>query len=238
MKNLRKSFVILLSAMLLAGCSSTRSENVTSTGNSGKATADSKSKKSKEITLDDLETKEYKVENEYATEYLVTVKNKSDQTIALNSNATAYDANNSMLGAADGTIEVLGAGEQSVMYFYFDGAKNVDHVDYKTNMQYNTNPPYDPVISNLSVKDAVNGDNLTVAITNNGKEAAQFVEVYAVFCDANNTPLEIDDTYVADSNDEIAPGATQSATISYYSEYDKGAFDHVDYYLTGRANKS
>ena len=123
--------------------------------------------------------------------------------------------------------------------FYFSSVSGIDHIDYKDNLQFvtGTNLYYKPVISNLSVQDGLNGDVLTLAVTNNGDYAAEFVEAYAIFMDASGTPLQIASNFITDSNSEIAPGAMQSTQIEYYSAYDKGEYDHVTYYLTGRAEK-
>lgn len=237
------SLSFLLAISLLAGCSNSENQNVaTSTESGTTATAEATTEPTEsadELSIDDLQFTEYSLENDFATEYLVAVKNNSNITVGLSANATAYDASNGLLGADTAEIDVLGPNEESVFLFYFDGVSGVDHIDYKDNIQYSvgSNLYYEPVISNLSVQDAVNGDVLTLAVTNNGEYDAEFVEAYAVFMDANNTPLEIDETYIVDSNSKIAAGATQSEQINYYSSYNKGAFDHVTYYFTGRADK-
>ena len=243
----KKIICSLLSLTLLASCSSTKNENVKNTSESGttktkekeKSQIESSLKKSKELSLEDLSFTEYLLENSFGSEYLVAVKNNSDLTVGISANATAYDASNALLGAASSSIDVLGPNEESVMLFYFDSVSGIDHIDYKDNMQYSADSKlyYNPVVSNLSVEDGLNGDVLTLAITNNGEYAAQFVEAYAVFMDENGTPLQISSNYVTDSNYEIAPGAMQSTQIEYYSSYDKGEYDHVTYYLTGRAEK-
>ena len=243
----KKIICSLLSLTLLASCSSTKNENVKNTSESGttktkekeKSQSESSLKKSKELSLEDLSFTEYLLENSFGSEYLVAVKNNSDLTVGISANATAYDASNALLGAASSSIDVLGPNEESVMLFYFDSVSGIDNIDYKDNMQYSADSKlyYNPVVSNLSVEDGLNGDVLTLAITNNGEYAAQFVEAYAVFMDENGTPLQISSNYVTDSNYEIAPGAMQSTQIEYYSSYDKGEYDHVTYYLTGRAEK-
>ena len=227
----KKLFIVSLVLFLLVGCSG-KSENATeSSGGNTTEAADNK------VTLDDLAMTEYKYDSGFgSTIYLISVKNNSSQTFNLTVNATAYDASNAMLGAADGSIDVIGPGEESCMFLYFSEVTGIDHISYKDNVQYSTDIYYQPVIANLSVQQAVNGNVLVLAVTNNGEVAAEFVEAYAVFLDANNTPLYISSTYIMDANNVIAPGATQSAQIEYYN-FDDATFDHVNWYLTGRAEK-
>lgn len=233
----------LCSFLALTGCSSSKNQNVANNGggDSG-ATVENQATptpaaENDQLSLDNFSFTEYKYEDDYSTQFLVAVKNNSNVTISLSANATAYDANNQMLGAADSSIDVLGSGEESVLFFYFDGVKGADHIDYKDNLQYGVDLYYQPVISNLSVQEAANANGLTVAITNNGSVPAEYVEVYAVYTDANGTPIEISSNYCVDSNSEIAPGATQSTTVDYYRDYDFGPYTNVTYYLTGRAEK-
>lgn len=236
----KKIILPILTALVLTGCSSQKNKNVTNSSESGTTkTKENNTNTSGQLTLDDLQFTEYPCSDNYDSEYLVAVKNNSNLTVGISANATAYSSDNNLLGASNSAIDVLGPSEESVLWFYFSGVTGIDHIDYKDNLQYTSgaNLYYKPIISNLSVQDGLNGDVLTLAVTNNGDCAAEFVEAYAVFMDANNTPLQISSTYVVDSNSEIAPGAMQSAQIEYFSSYDKGEYDHVTYYFTGRAEK-
>lgn len=248
---MKKTIVLpLLVALVLTGCSSQKYKNVTNNSETGTTKTKEKSEEtdaskgepnkiSEELTIDDLQFTEYSLEDDFGTNYLVAVKNNSDLTVGISANATAYSADNNLLGAASSEIDVLGPNEESVLDFYFSSVSGIDHIDYKDNLQFvtGTNLYYKPVISNLSVQDGLNGDVLTLAVTNNGDYAAEFVEAYAIFMDASGTPLQIASNFITDSNSEIAPGAMQSTQIEYYSAYDKGEYDHVTYYLTGRAEK-
>ncbi|NCB33167.1 MAG: hypothetical protein EOM64_04710 [Erysipelotrichia bacterium] len=243
---MKKAYLSVFALTLfLAGCSGGRASSVTgsSEGSDSKsAAADSKetaaaaASSSNELKLDDLGITEYKFENDYATEYLLAVKNNSSLTATIMTNATAYDASGNMLGAADGMVDDIGPGEESCMTLYFNDVKGIDHIEYRNNMQYKIDL-CKPVLSGLSVQQAVNGDALTLAITNNNEYAAEFVQGYAVFLDANNNAVGMNNTYFCDANYEIAAGATQSATLDYYYSYSNGPFDHVVWYLTGRASK-
>jgi hypothetical protein len=162
-------------------------------------------------------------------EYLV-IKNNSEETVEITGNATALDADGNVVGAADCSIDVLGPGEESIAYFYFYGVTDAAVVDYS--LTYKEAKYYDPVIKDLAVEVNVNDSNVVVLVTNNGSKPAMFVEAYVLFYDANNNVVYASSGYVTDSDSEIKPGATLSEQISAYE-----VFDHVEVYLTGRAER-
>ena len=183
-----------------------------------------------EISMEDFDIREIRYDNEFATmEYLV-IKNNSEKAVEITGNATALSADGSVVGAADCSINVLGPGEESIAYFYFSNVTDVAEVDYS--LSYNEAKYYDPVIKDLGLEVNVNDSNVVVLVTNNGSKPAMFVEAYALFYDANNNVVYASSGFVMDSDSEIKPGATLSEQISAYE-----AFDHVEVYLTGRAER-
>lgn len=234
--NLLKGILVLV---VLSGCSS----NTTSTAQNNtlqanptedpNATATTETVVQELPTADDLEYVEYKYENRYATIYVIGVTNTSDADIRIDANGVAYDAGNNIIGAADNTNACIGAGEKSYLKFYFSDVSGVDHIDYKSGLQIKQDDRFVPVISKLDIQGNVNGDVVTFSATNNGDVAAEYVEVQALFLDANNNVLYEDSKFLTDSNSEIAVGATQVGQINYYNS-DGATFDHVDWYVSGR----
>jgi hypothetical protein len=140
----------------------------------------------------------------------------------------AKDADGNTIGAADASIDVLGTGEESGCYFYFNDVSDVNSVE--CTYSYSKADYYYPVISDLSVEQVLNDSNVTVSVTNNGTSSAQFVEVFALFLDANNNLIDYDETYVTDDDSEIKAGASVSGQFDT-----RQSFDHIAVYLTGRA---
>ena len=126
-------------------------------------------------------------------------------------------------------IDILGPGETSLGYFYFDDVQGVATVEYE--LSYDTVPYYAPVIGNLTIEQTINDKNVIIGVTNNGTKAAQFVEAYALFFDANNKVIETASSYVVDDDSEIKPGKTIVEQLDAYA-----LFDHVEVYLTGRGD--
>lgn len=113
------------------------------------------------FTEADFSTKEYLYENSIGDSlYYVIVTNNSRATVEVSGNATAKDGSGNAIGAGKMSIDVLGPGETSIGYFYFDSVSNISSVDYL--LSYSPVRYYKPVISNLSVNQVLNDQNVTV----------------------------------------------------------------------------
>ena len=67
-----------------------------------------------------------------------------------------------------------------------------------------------------------------VSVTNNGTEAAEFVEGYALFFEGD-TLVDFEDAYFTDDDSEIKPGKTITKELECSKNYDS-----VKIYFTGR----
>jgi hypothetical protein len=162
----------------------------------------------------------------YSIYYLV-ITNHSQAAVRISGNATAKDSSGNSIGADSTSVEVLGPEETTITQFFFDEVGDIDKVDYQ--LSYDTKTYFYPVLSNLEMKQTMNDKNVTISLTNNGSIAAEFVEAYALFFNADNELIHADLTYLMDSDGEIKPGASRSAQLDNY----KGNYDHVEVYLRG-----
>ena len=181
------------------------------------------------VSDSNFEIAEHLYEDSYSTQYYLVVKSNASIPVGITANATAKDANGAVLGADSMEIDILGPGETSIGYFYFDDVKGVASVEYE--LSYNTEPYYTPIIGSLTIEQTINNKNVIVGVTNNSTKAAQFVEAYALFFDANNKVIETASGYVVDDDSEIKLGKTLVEQLDAYC-----TFDHVEIYLTGRAD--
>lgn len=233
----------LLATLLLVGCGTTatdESKNVGAEESQMENDSDDKEQKTtvidnrdkegvQEVSDHDFEKNGYLYENTIGdTLYFYTVKNNSELTVRINGNATAMSSDGSVLGADESELSVLGPEETSVIVFYFDGVTGVDSVE--TNLTYDTDSYYSPILSKLRMEQTINTENLTLVVTNTGGINAEFVEAYALFMDENNNVLSYDSTYITDGDSEIKPGATLSGQLDAYQK-----FDHVECFLVGRS---
>ena len=160
------------------------------------------------------------------TRHFMIVKNNSYETVDISTSSLAYDINGTMVSAANGEFNALGAGCVSVFYEAFDTDKNIDH--YETEMNIKKSKYYKSVIQDLSyVKNDINGGAI-FQVTNNGSEAAEFVEGFALFF-LNGKLVDFDTAYFTDDDFEIKPGKTISKQITSRSD-----FDTIEFYFTGR----
>ncbi len=181
------------------------------------------------VSDSDFAVKEYSYENSIGDSmYFLVITNNSAETVGIDINMTAYDAGGNVIGADSSSIDVLGPDEQSIASFYFNAVTGIDHVDYS--MGYDDDPYYDAVLSELDIVQNINDRNVVVSVTNNGGEAAQFVEAYALFFDAGGNIVYYESAYVTDGDSEIKPGATISKQLDAYQD-----FDTAECYFTGRA---
>ena len=178
-----------------------------------------------------LSVREFWFESRWGDTYVfLAVTNNSDTDVAVQGNAAALDAAGNVLGAGDLSIDVIGPGQESIGYFYFDDVTGVDHVDYK--LQGDPDSYYVDIIAGLEGDASINNNNVVISLTNNGPIPAKFVQVYALFFDANDNMVDWDYVYVTDDDNEIKPGSTLSAQLDTNE-----AFDYAELFITGRGSK-
>lgn len=189
----------------------------------------SSSQATNSVSEADFDVTEKKWENSIGdTLWFLVVKNNSEYDVGIKANGTAYDQSGNVLGASNASIDAIGADQTSICYFYFDGVNGIDHVDYQ--LSFDTNLYYEDVIHNLSSSATINDSNVVVAVTNNGDKSADFVQIYALFLDAQGNIVAYDSTYVTDNDSEIKPGVTLTEQLTVYGK----SFDTVELYFTGR----
>ena len=163
------------------------------------------------------------------TRHFLVIKNNSNQTVDITTSSLAYSADGTMVSAADASFDALGAGCTSIMYEAFETESEIDH--YETSMNVKESSYYESVIQDLSyVQNDINGGAI-FQVTNNGEEAAEFVEGYTLFF-LGEKLVGYNSAYFTDDDSELKPGATISKQIDCYED-----FDRIEFYLTGRRSK-
>ncbi len=160
------------------------------------------------------------------TRHFIVVKNNSSETLDVSTSSLAYKEDGAMVGAADSGIDALGAGCTSIMYEAFETDEKIYR--YETELKTSPSEYYESVIQDLSFKQNDVKDGAVFQVTNNGEEAAEFVEGYALFF-SNGELVNFESAYFTDDDSKIDPGKTISQQMTSYEE-----FDTVEFYLTGR----
>ncbi|MCI9136449.1 MAG: zinc ribbon domain-containing protein [Lachnospiraceae bacterium] len=160
------------------------------------------------------------------TRHFIVVKNNSEETVEISTSSLAYGEDGSMVSAADASFDALGAGCTSVFYEAFETDKKIDH--YETDIKASKSKYYQSVIQDLSfVQNDIEGGAI-FQVTNNGSEAAEFVQGYALFF-LGEQLVGYENTYFVDDDSELKPGATASQQMTTTQDYDR-----IEFYLDGR----
>lgn len=190
---------------------------------------------SSEIGIEETGGKEIKAEvvEEYhyinsigSAQYFLIVKNNSTDTISVNINATAKDAEGNLIGATSESEEAIPSGYEVCIEFYFSDAKNAASFEYTLDAK--KDKYYEAVIQDLAYEESRTDKKVIISCTNNGKDAAEFVEATALFF-LNGELVRSNSTYIVDDDSEIKPGATIVKEMNSFGEY-----DDVIIYFSGR----
>ncbi len=160
------------------------------------------------------------------TRRFMVVKNNSGNTVDISTSSIAYSKDGKMVSAANSSFDALGAGCTSVFYEAFETSEEIDH--YDTDMSVKPSEYYKSVIQDLTYTQNNIKDGAIFQVTNNGKEAAEFVCGYALFF-LGDKLVDFDYTYFTDDDSELKPGKTISKQINAYED-----FTRIEFYLTGR----
>lgn len=160
------------------------------------------------------------------TYHFMVVKNNSDETVDISTSSLAYSTDGKMVGADDGDFNALGAGCTSLMYESFDTDKEIGR--FETTLKATKSEYYKSVIQDLDyVQNDIEGGAI-FQVTNNGDEAAEFVEGHALFFSGDKI-VDFAHAYFTDDDYELKPGKTISKQLDCYED-----FDRIEFYLDGR----
>lgn len=201
--------------------------NVT-TENTGKSSGESQdAPKEDDLSQAVQVVKEYTFKDSigWYTYHFYVIQNTSDKTVDISTSSVAYGTDGAVISSDDSDFYALGSGCTSIMYEAFETSADIDHYDtkWKVSKSY-----YTSVIQDLSYVQNDVEDGAVFQVTNNGTEAAEFVEGYALFFSGDQL-VGFNSTYFTNDNSEINPGETIS---EQFSEYD--SFDRIEFYLDGR----
>lgn len=163
------------------------------------------------------------------TRHFMIIKNNSDITVDVSTSSLAYGEDGAMVSAADSSFDALGTGCTSVLYEAFETDKKINR--YETDINATKSEYYKSVIQDLSYTQNDIDGGAIFQVTNNGEEAAEFVEGHALFF-LNGELVSYESTYFTDDDSELKPGKTISKQLTAYEEFDK-----IEFYLTGRKSK-
>lgn len=177
-----------------------------------------------EDILSKLNVTEYSYSNKYWNYAFLEIENTSDFDISISADVKFYNEAGELVGAKSAKEDAVESGYPVLMYFMPD--EKFDRMEYElsvSEMKY-----YECVQSDLSYEAAEAKDKVILSVTNNGDEAARFVQAYALFFNGDQ-PVGFSQGYFTDDDIEIKPGKSISKEMDCREE-----FDSYKVYLTGR----
>lgn len=160
------------------------------------------------------------------TRHFIILQNNTNETVEISTSSLAYAEDATMVGAANASFDALGAGCTSVLYEAFETDAKI--TSYETEISASPSEYYESVIQDLSYVQNDIEDGAVFQVTNNGTDAASFVEGYALYF-LGDELVGYESTYFVDDDSEIKPGKTISKQMTSYDD-----FDRIEFYLSGR----
>lgn len=183
---------------------------------------------------DTIDVKTYVNSNNYGTEGYIVITNKTDKDVSLSLSAKPKDASGAAVGDEDCWIGgvLVGAGRTTMRMMDLSIEETIDVASIDYEPEYG-NSLYKDATADLDVKTSPLEDDeiggLTVEITNNGAEAAQDVNAYAVFFGADGSAVNATSALIG----AIEPGAAGTGTLYCSVEYAT-----FEVYTSGSCNAS
>lgn len=178
-----------------------------------------------EEILSKLEVVQYNYENILDYTFLVlVVKNTSDFNLELGIDLTLKDASGKIIGAKSASKNAIESGYEVAFSFMLD--EKPETVDYEITAKQEKR--FECIQSDLFCEISLAKNKAVLSVTNNGNEAAEFVEYTALFFNQGEI-VSSDSGYAVDDESELKSGKTIKKEADCFEE-----FDDVKVYFTGR----
>lgn len=174
--------------------------------------------------LEQLKVTEYSYKNEWAYYHFIEVENGSAFDLNVSVAVKFYNEAGELIGAKSDDKYAFEHGQKVLFYFMPDEAYT--KTEYEISVVEETF--YAAVVSDLSYESVPAKEKEIVSVTNNGKDAAEFVECSILFF-KNGEAVYFNSSYFVDDTSELKPGKTITKEMDCYEPYDSYAI-----YLTGR----
>lgn len=174
--------------------------------------------------VEKLEISEYHFSSKYSNYAFLTIKNGSDYNLDISVSAKFYDSDGNLVGAKSADQDAVESGYDTILYFMPDET----YESMKYEIDVSETKYWNCVQSDLSYEADEAKNKVILSVTNNGTEAADFVEAYVLFF-SRDEPVSFTQNYVVDDDSELKPGKTISKEMDCYEE-----FDSYRIFLSGR----
>lgn len=229
---MKKALYLILTFMLLlslCACSESGTKSSVTSGAKTQTETGDENKKEPEKTntisiADQLEIGGYSYKSDWSNYFFMTIKNNSSLNADVFVEVNFYDSDGNIVGAKSGSQEAIESGHSVLLYFMPD--EDYASVEYELTAEEET--WYECVQSDLTYEATEAKDKIILSVTNNGEEAAEFVEASVLFFKGEDI-VGFSQNYTTDSDSELKPGKTINKEMDCYQE-----FDSYEVFLTGR----
>lgn len=168
-----------------------------------------------ESVLSKLEVSQFSYSNDYWNYAFLTIKNNSEYNLDISANVTFYNEAGELVGAKNASQEAVESGYDTILYFMPDEAFAT--MEYE--LEVSEEDQFDCVQSELSYEATEAKNKIILSVTNNGEEAAEFVEASVLFFNGENV-VEFSRNYITDDDNELKPGKTIMKEMDCYEDFD------------------
>lgn len=166
-----------------------------------------------ETVLSKLEVTKYSCSLKYWHYAFLVIKNNSEFDLDISAEMKFYNDGN-LVGSRSTSQEAVEAGTETILFTMPDEA----FTDIEYTLKAKEESVYECVISDLSYETTSAKKKEIVSVTNNGTEAAEYVEGYALFFEGD-TLVDFDYAYFTDDDFEIKPGKTITKELKCNKNY-------------------
>lgn len=171
-----------------------------------------------------LKVTEYSYSSDYWHYAFLVIENTSNFNIEVSADVKFYNESNELIGAKSAEESAFEKGTKIVLYFMPD--EKFAKMEYE--LSVSEEDYYECVVSDLTYETVAAKEKEIVTVTNNGSEAAEFVQGSALFFKGNKV-VGFEQTYFVDDDNELKPQKTVTKEMDCYEDYDS-----VQFFFTGR----
>lgn len=168
-----------------------------------------------ESVLSKLDVSQFSYSTDYWNYAFLVIKNNSEYNLDITANVTFYNEAGELVGAKSASQEAVESGYDTILYFMPDEAFAT--MEYE--LEASEEERFDCVQSDLAYEATEAKDKIILAVTNDGEEAAEYVQASVLFLKGENV-VGFSQHYITDDDSELKSGKTIMQEMDCYEDFD------------------
>jgi|GEM_PF-973283 len=179
-------------------------------------TVEDKENFNEETVISQLEVTPYQYTSSIKTPWVfLTVKNNTKFNLDITIDLKTYDSDGNIIGAKSYSQEAFENNTETIFSFMLD--EEPSSIEYEISAK--EEDWYECVVANLVYESTSAKNKEIISVTNNGDDAAEFVECTVLFFNGEKV-VGFDTRYFSDDDYELKPGKTITEELTSYKAYD------------------